>query len=240
MVVRGVCEVSAGYATVNGNIEVDPGGILAAAFGRNFRTHSLGSGLRVNGGILALAGSTVILGCTPKEFVCLDGTGSSHEVVTGDIEANSALGMLVYNSSIGGDVSQNGGGGGFRCARTGPFARFGDNVFSTYESDTISGVMKIDHVASCYLAIAKVHVGGSLSLIADHLANPDAIEVTSDRIGVNLICRHNSHVWDSEGYHPTKAYPRLPKPDRVGGAREGQCVLASPVASGQPSGPGPF
>jgi hypothetical protein len=234
VVVTGVCEVSAGQATVIGNIEVRAGGVLAAAFGRNFRSHTAGSSLHVTGGILALGGSTVILGCTPKAFVCLDGSGSSHETIDGGIDAEAALAVLAYNSTIGGDVQQRRGGGGVRCGRSGPFTRFGLNVYSTYQGDKIGGQFVINSLHSCFLAVASDRIKGTVKLISNKLANPDAIEVTSNHIGGNLVCFHNSHVWNSEGYHPTKAYPRLPERNTVSGVRAGQCSKATPTAAGQP------
>jgi hypothetical protein len=234
VIVRGVCEVSAGQAYVGRLIQVQPGGVLAAAFGRNFRTHAAGSSLHSTGGILALRGSTVILGCNPKQFVCLDGSGSSHETIEGGIDAEGALAVLVYGSTIGGDVQQRNGGGGSGCGRPGPFARFGIPVFSTYEGDTLSGQLVINSVHSCFLAVSHNRIKNTVKLIGNKLANPDAIEVTSNNIGGNLVCFHNSHVWDSEGYHPNKAYPRAPFPNRVGGSRAGQCVNATPTGAGQP------
>lgn len=245
VVVKGVCEVSAGHATVTGNIQVDPGGVLAAAFGRNFRSHGIGSSLTVNGGILALSGSTVILGCNPKQFVCLDDHGakaslSSHETVTGGIQANSALAVLAYGSRIGGSVVQQGGGGGSRCTRTGVFARFGTSVYSAYMSDRIGGQLRISHVASCFMQISRVHVGGNVTLTANKLGNPDAIEVTYNKISGDLVCHGNSHVWDSEGYHSNRAYPRAYEPNKVSKARLGQCAKPTPTNQGQPAPTGSF
>ena len=245
VVVKGVCEVSAGHATVTGNVQVDAGGVLAAAFGQDFRTHSAGSGLTVKGSILALSGSAVILGCNPKQFVCLDDHGakatlSSHELVTGGIQADSSLAVLVYGSSVGGDVVQRGGGGGYRCGQTGVFARFRTAVYSAYVSDRIGGQLHINHVASCFMQVSHVHVGGGVSLVSNRLANPDAIEVTYNTIRGDLVCYRNSHVWDSEGYHQNKAYPRAYEPNKVGKARLGQCAKATPTSKGQPAPSAPF
>lgn len=73
--------------------------------------------------------------------------------------------------------------------------------------------------------------GGNVVVVNNNLADPDAVEILDNTITGNLVCQHNSMVWDSAEL--TQAlFPRLPEPNTVDGKRVGQCVTASPPGSG--------
>ena len=67
----------------------------------------------------------------------------------------------------------------------------------------------------------------------------DAIEILSNNITGNLICRGNSRTWDN-GDISEHLFPRQPEPNTVGRNRKGQCVLSSPNTRTDKPGPGPF
>jgi hypothetical protein len=234
VVVQGVCFVNSGPAVVNGDVTVSPGSALVAAFA----LHK--SSLTVKGNIYVRAGAVAFLGCNPANSPCLDAPKlSSHLTVGLDLRSNLALGVIVHNFSVAGDVIQTGGGGGINCRPQGFFKLFGSPVFSTYEVGTVGGDVRISSVHSCWMGVVQLKVGNTVVMFRNRLADPDAIEILANRITGNLICRGNSMVWNSSEAG-NGLFPRDPHPNTVGRNRKGQCVLASPTKPGGPLGPGPF
>jgi hypothetical protein len=245
--VLGACEVNAGPARVEDNLTVAPGAVLVAAFALNDTTHSGHSRLSVGGDLRVEAGATLLLGCDPQTFACLDDnpsspTLSSRADVDGNLIANQPLGVVVHNTVIGGNVDQDGGGGGFTCTPTGIFMLFNSPVYSAYEDSWIHGSVSVTRLASCWLGLAGDHVRGNVRVVRDQLADPDAVEILYNHITGNLVCLDNSAAWDSAQavFGQTTLYPRTPQPNTVHGDRVGQCVLASPATQGGPPGPGRF
>jgi hypothetical protein len=245
VVVRGACEVNAGRAVVNGDLTISPGSALLAAFALNDQTGTGHSSLTVHGNILVSTGATLVMGCNPANFACLDDpnqnqpTLSSHATVGLDLRSNQPLGLIVHNFTVGGDVIQTGGGGGRNCNPQGIFKLFGSPVYSTYEVGTVGGDMRISSVQSCWMGLVELHVGNTVVMHGNKLADPDAIEILSNSIGGNLICRGNSATWDNGDTGPN-LFPRMPEPNTVGRNRAGQCVLSSPNTRSDQPGPGPF
>jgi hypothetical protein len=232
--ISGVCFVDAGPLTVNGNLTVQPGAALLAAFGAS------GSDVTVNGNIDVKSGGAMILGCNPVSSPCFDDPSTTvTATVNGNLTSSQALGVIVHNAAIAGNVEQHGGGGGFNCDPSGVFAAFGSPVFSTYEDSSIGGNLSISNVTSCWLGTARVDIGGNASYVGNQLADPDAIEVVLNHIHGNLSCQGNSMMWDS-GDLSDDLFPRVPQPNTVDGKRSGQCVLSSPLTDGGPLGPGAF
>ena len=232
--VSGVCVVDAGPLVVNGNLTVQPGSTLIAQFG------ATGSNVTVNGNLDVKNGGTALIGCNPVSSPCFDDPSTTVTVeVTGNMTSSQALGVIVHNATIGGNVEQHGGGGGFTCDPTGVFAAFGSPAFSTYEDSSVGGNLDISNVTSCWMGTARVDIGGNASYANNHLADPDAIEIVSNHIHGNLSCQGNSMVWDS-GDPTGHLFPRAPQPNTVDGKRSGQCVLSSPLSAGGPLGPGAF
>jgi hypothetical protein len=256
VVVKGVCAVNAGKAHVIGSLLVTKGSALGAAFGAHH------SSLTVTGNVVIQAGGVAILGCKANP----DGTGApclddhakvpkltSHPVVTGNVSANSPIGVLVHNTTIRGTFRETGGGGGLSCKppKTGVFGAIKSPVYSDIEDSSVGGNVTISGMKSCWLGLARDKVAGSVTINNNTMADPDAIEILASQVTKNLSCGGNSHpagsppiaqpAWDSADLSPTGAlYPRKAEPDTVGGTRSGQCVLASPAAPGGSSGPGAF
>jgi hypothetical protein len=221
------------------------GSALIAAFALNDVAGQGTSSLVVDGNVNVESGATLLLGCLPTSFACLDDpshdnpTLSSHDVITGSLTEGAPLGVVVHNTAIGGSVSETGGGGGVNCDPSGVFAAFGSPVYSDYEDSTIGGGLSVRGLASCWLGVARVRSNGSMGFFHVQLADPDGIEILANHIGENLACYDNSMVWDSADL-TTNLYPRVAEPNTVEGARLGQCVLASARDAGGPLGPGPF
>jgi hypothetical protein len=243
--VQGACAVNAGAALVAGNLTVRPGSALVAAFALNDQAGSGSSSLTVRGNLEVQSGAAMVLGCDPQSFPCIDDpnpespTLSSAGHVSGNLSEQQPLGVVVHNTTINGNVVESGGGGGLTCEPSGVFSLFGSPVYSDYEDSTVRGNLSVSGLTSCWLGVARVHVSGNLSMTGDQLADPDAIEILSNRVSGNLICQQNSQVWDSAD-ESENLYPRAPEPNTVLGHRVGQCQLASPATEGGAAGPGPF
>jgi hypothetical protein len=192
VVVRGVCEVSAGAAQVEGSLVVSPHGALVAAFARH------DSNLTVGGSLTVLRGATLILGCEAAHFACVDDpnqkdpTYSSSSSVSGNLIARNALGVVVHASTIGASVLQAGGGGGRNCTPSGIFAAFKSPVYSDYEDNFIGGSLSVTGLRSCWFGALRDNVRGSALVAGNKMADPDAMEVVSNRIRRDIGCFSNS------------------------------------------------
>jgi hypothetical protein len=237
--VKGICFVSAGAAIVHDRLTVSHGGALVAAFGTGNSHLTLYGDLRVE------AGATLILGCDPRSFACFDDpnqsspTLSSHAYVHGDLTGDEPLGVLVHNTTVGGDVRQTGGGGGVNCTPQGVFALPPPSpVYSTYEDSQIAGDLTITGLRSCWLGVIRDKVGESVRIANNKFADPDAIEIETNHIGDDLSCSGNSMTWDGADEPPLfNLYPRLNSPNTVRGDRSGQCSRSTPTTLGGPFGP---
>jgi hypothetical protein len=235
--ISGVCGAVAGPTTINGNVTVLPGSALIAAFAS--------SPVTVTGNIIVKTGGTLILGCFASSFGCFDDpnqdnpTLNGSAVVGGSIIESQPLGVIVHDATIGHNVVESGGGGGFTCDPQGIFALLGPPAYSTYEDSTVGGNVLMNGMTGCWLGLARVQVGGNVRVFNNQMADPDAIEIVLNQIQGNLSCQNNSMVWDS-GDLTEDLFPRLPQPNTVEGQRIGDCVLASPTTEGGPPGPGPF
>jgi hypothetical protein len=240
--VKGVCTVNDGPARVIGTLQLEPGSVLVAAFGRHH------SHLSVSGDVNINRGATLLLGCNPASSPCVDDPNPKHPTltskghITGNLTATAPLGVIIHSSTIGSDLHQTGGGGGFNCKppKVGPFGAFKSPVFSSYEDTAVKGNLSVSKIKTCWLGVARVRVGGNLSLLKNNLGDPDAIEVLSNTIQMNLVCRGNSpHLWDS-AETTNKTFPRKLERNTVDGTRFGQCVKAGPLKKGGPPAGGPF
>jgi hypothetical protein len=243
--VKGFCAVNGGAALVHGNLTVDSGSALVAAFARNDVTGKGASNLIVLGNFNVNQGGAAFIGCLPTSFPCIDDpnpnhpTLASHDRIQGNLASDDPLGVIVHNTRIGGDVTEEGGGGGLTCNPSGIFAVFGSPVYSDYEDSTVVGGLRINHLTSCWLGVARVHSGGGMRFIDNQLADPDAIEIIANNIGGNLACSGNSMTWDNADAGES-LFPRIPEPNTVHGSRSGQCVLSSPNTRHDHPGPGAF
>jgi hypothetical protein len=238
--IEGACAVNDGPVVVKGNLTVAPGSVLIAAFALNDHTGHGSSNLTVAGNVQVQNGAAALLGCEDPHFTCLDNPAlGSHDTIDGSLIEQQALGVVVHNSSVVGNIAESGGGGGETCEPSGVFALFGVPVYSDYEDMTIGGSLTVSGLTSCWLGMARDRVSGNMRVLEDQLADPDAIEILSNHITGNLVCQQDSNVWDSSD-ETENLYPRAPEPNTVLGLREGQCVLSSPATEGGPLGSSPF
>lgn len=208
VIVRGICLAQHGPVAVSRNIFITRHSVLIAAFGRH-HTH-----ITVAGSIFVRKGGTLILGCNPESFPCLDDPHPKHpsltsrDVIKGGIFGTAALGMVVHNDWIGHTIRQTGGGGGVTCTPKGPFKQFHSPVYSTYEDNWVGGSLRVKHLHSCWLGVIRNMIGHNARVVHNKMADPDAMEVVTNRIQGNLTCFANNpkvQFGDSRG-----------KPNRVG------------------------
>ena len=248
--VIGFCFVNAGDVTVTGNVTVEPGAALVATYANNDDGNPAAgpsSGLTVQGNLLVDSGATAILGCEYFEFPCADDPGlpssptlSAAVTVGGSIEETNALGVVMHNSMIGGDVVQNGGGGGLGCTSTGIFTDksvfgFESPPYSDYEDSTIGGNFRVTGVGSCYFGAIRNHIGGSFTYSDNTFVDPDASENLTNTVGGNLLCTNNSPAvqYGDSSESPTTPPPA---PNIVGGFATGECAFGVQQPSPAPSG----
>ena len=245
--VSGVCEVKAGQVTVTGDVSVQAGAALIAAFANNSAGPGT-SGITVDGNVNVASGATLLLGCEALHFACVDDpdqttpTLNSPDSVMGSIDATDALGVVVHNTTIGGDAIESGGGGGPSCAPSGIFATFMSPVYSDYEDNTIGGNLRVTGLTSCWFGALRNHIGGSDTFSDNAMTDPDANENLGNQIGGNLLCSGNTPAIQygdsSEDVTPST-------PNVVGGFATGQCAFGVeqprpapvPGPSGNPAGP---
>ncbi len=237
--VTGTCAVSAGQVVVTGGVTVQAGTSLVAAYALNAGAPSTTSGLTVIGDINVASGGTLILGCEASHFSCLDDPGNpssptlnSSDSVSGSVIAANPLGVLVHDSSIGGDATQSGGGGGVSCTPTGIFATLltGSPAYSDYEDNTIGGNLRVTTLSSCWFGAVRNHIGGSATFTGGTFLDPDASENLSNQIAGNLLCSGNSpaiQYGDSVGATANV----------VGGFATGECAFSVMQPQPAPSGP---
>jgi len=235
--VVGLCAVNAGQVVTSGNVTVQPGAALVAAFANNSGGPGT-SGITVNGDIDVATGGSLILGCEASAFPCIDDGGSpptlnSPDTVTGSINAPDAQGVIVHDSTIAGDVVETGGGGGFTCATPsdGVFSVFDSPAYSDYEDNSIGGNLRVTGVTSCWFGALRNKIGGSATFANNTFNDPDASENLTNQVAGNLLCSGNSpqvEYGDSGG-----------SPNVVGGFATGECAFGvtqpNPAPAGTPS-----
>ena len=212
------CVVAAGDVNVRGNLTVASGGALVAAFS--------GSNLHVGVNVLVQPGGILILGCEPERFDCFNGSGTTHHSVGGNVVSNGALMVLAHASSIGGNVIQQGGGGGVNCQ---PLP-FGPPAYTAYEDNTISGNAIVQGLHTCWSGFFRNAVGGNViwnnNITWDGTPEPpgdptlhgdeDGNEIANNPIKGNLNCFGN--------FPAIQFGDSVQPPNVVAGQVHGQCL----------------
>jgi hypothetical protein len=234
VIVKGFCEVNAGQAVVAGNLTIAPGGGVVAAFALNDKTHNGFSSLTVKKNVTVGRAATLILGCEPNFFTCVDDTGKvpslqSRGTIGGSLLASQPLGILLHNSSVAGLVTENGGGGGLSCTPKGIFKLFKSPVYSDYEDNIFGDSVSVTQVHSCWLGLLRNTVIGTLTFSSNKMADPDANEVLHNYVNRSLTCQANT---------PAVQYGDSGSaPNAVKGPASGECSFSRLVPNPSPNGP---
>jgi hypothetical protein len=240
LVITGACVVNAGPVTVNGNLTIASGGALTAIFGLNDQTNSGNSNMTVHGNLVVDNGGSLMLGCysliTPlwgvtqlldlPDFPCTDDPNQSaptlntQDVVDGNLVSNDPLGVVVHNTTIRGNVVQNGGGAGTGCVNVGIFNKyFGLPEWSDYASNTVGGNLVVNGMDTCWDGAFRNIVHGNMTLTNNtggvFFGAADANEFATNTVYGNLACSGNNpatQLGDSDG-----------SPNKVAGNATGEC-----------------
>jgi hypothetical protein len=203
-----------GNVTVKGDVTVTRGAALAANY------PSFGAGAPegdanwvVNGNVWVGAGATLLLGCEPA----VNCVNTTHDAVRGNVDAVGALGVILHSSTIGGNVSYNGGGGGVNCnPGFGPFM-FG--VYSDLEDDVVGGNVAVSGLRSCWFGEFRNVVMGNDTVNLNRFADPDATELSNNNVFGSLTCFNNT----PDAQFGDSSQP----PNVVIGAIRGECKAIS-------------
>jgi hypothetical protein len=202
LTVTGACAIPSGTVIVNGDVHIKANAALDAAIPT--------ATVVIAGNVWVGSNAIFLLGCSPH-FGC---TTTTTDRINGNVYGNGALAVIFHSNVVRGSITLNGGGGGYNCI---PDPNLGGNPnFSDFEDNSINGYVKITNLHSCWLGVIRNNVHGTVTLENNKLADPDAIEVTTNKIFGNLVCFGN--------YHTPKFGDSGGTPNTVLGKKLGQCA----------------
>jgi hypothetical protein len=204
LTVTGNCTIPSGATvTINGNVIIAPSAVLNAV---------TMSTVVINGNVVVGRGATFGLGCTLETGVpaC---TGTTNDVVNGNIVGDHALTMYLDGNTVWGNVVIAGGGPGVTFD---PYINLAikDNVF--YGNTVVTGWQ------GAWWGYIRNVQHGNVVLINNQGANPDSSEVVHSTISGSLVCLGNSPAaqFGDAGEGAPPGY----LPNHVGGAAVGECA----------------
>jgi hypothetical protein len=237
VIVIGACAVNGGAAVIRGDLILTPGSVLDATFALNDVTGKGASSLTVFENVKVGPGAVLAIGCEPNFSPCSDdpdaakgGTLTGHNHVFGNVSAWHALAVLLHASTIYGDVTSQGGGGGVTCAvpKTGIFHLLKSPVFSDAEDNNVGGDLSFTGLRTCWLGALRNYVHGSVVAVANKMADPDASEFLANVIRGNIACFANS---------PAVQYgDSMGSPNKVRGRAFGECAFGVRKPDPSPNG----
>ena len=226
LTIAGTCAVDSGSVTVQHNLTVLPGATLVAVKGGidGFGDGSLSSDLTVGGNLDVQAGAVLYLGCEPVYNTCpndktappfpgVGGTYLTQHTVGGNLTAENALTLVIHRTTVLGNITVKGGGGGVSCLSVVPglgFPPYGD-----LEDVVAGGNVTITGWQSCWLGMFRVTASNNVSLSGNTTADPDGNEIAHNTVLGNLSCSGN--------VPPNQAGDSAGGPNIVVGKATGQC-----------------
>ena len=183
VIVTGYCVVNAGAVLVTGNLTVDPNNALQA----NNDGHGLSS-LTVDGNVTVGSGAVAWI---------------ASETIKGNLTANNAIGLFLFSSPVGRNVSIVGSPGGVHCVALLAGSTVAENWLNAYASapafdirdNSVGGNVWItENDKSCSIEVLGNEVAGSLVETNNVVYSQDALsnEVLANTVGGNLICLNNN------------------------------------------------
>ncbi len=220
MIITGVCYMPAGTVIVRGDLTVAPGALLDAVTPGDPAGPGalLPATVLVGGNVSVGHGAVLFLGCSPNISCPMAVT---YDRIGGSLTATGALGVVIHSTSIGGDLSMLGGGGGVvGGTATGacdgnpaanppvpapvpslwaadPSLANGEGpgmplpVYSDFEDNVIGGNLTVVGLQSCWLGGLRNQVGGNANFSANVMGDPDALEMGNNLVDGNLTCLAN-------------------------------------------------
>jgi hypothetical protein len=252
--IAGTCLVDAGNVNISGNLTVAPNAALVADFGMNDQTDSGTSNITVHGNMVVEQNASVLLGCYPlivtvwgigstyqtPDFPCDDDatafttvpTLSATETIGGNLVSDDALGVVVHNTTVHGNVVQSGGGNGTAFNPVGIFAQYIPGgppagpgqldqpialpAYFDYANVTAGGNMVVTGMNENWYGIIRNTVHGNL-VDTGNTAASDGNETVNNTVYGNLVCSGNNpavQFGDSDG-----------SANEVGGNATGECAF---------------
>lgn len=200
LTVTGFCAIPQGTVTVRGDLTVANNAALDAS--------SPAANLVVSGHVRVGHDAVFAMGCGSEEGC----PGATSARVNGGIVADQPLALMIHGSTINGNVTLRGGGGGETCDPT----PMGFPPFSVIEDSHLNGNISVSGLQTCWFGFIRNQVHGNVLLADNTFADPDAMEIVSNHIWGSLACYGNDpapQVGDSEG-----------QPNVVKGRALGQCA----------------
>lgn len=235
IVVKGVCSTPSGNVRVKQDVTVKPGALLDNGTpGDPTASPTVAAQLYVGGNVKVGKGAVLILGCSPNSSCGGSSTappGISSATIRGSVTASQPLGVVVHSSSIGGNFTVIGGGGGTGvCAPPAP-APWSEDAgltgippYTDVEDVSIGGNYTIVGMSSCWLGSLRNQIRGNATFIGNQMGDPDAMEIGNNLISRDLTCYNNS---------PAPQFGDGASSDLVAGRAKGQCgfnvVLNNPA-----------
>jgi hypothetical protein len=245
IVVTGVCTMYVGNVVVKGNVTVEPGALLDnGAPGDPTTAPTVAAQLYVGGNVKVGKGAVLILGCSPDSSCGgssgppATGPGISSATIRGNVTAIGAQGVVIHSSSIGGNFTDIGGGGGAAaqsCEAQNPPpaptiaalepwsldpALYFTPVFTDAEDSSIGGNYTVAGVSSCWLGSLRNQIRGNATFIGNTMGDPDAMEIANNLINQNFTCFKNN---------PAPQFgDSMASSDLVAGWATGQCAFNNP------------
>lgn len=205
LTVTGACALNAGPVTVTAIATITGSGSLV---GRDSTSRFFDQG-----DLDAGPNTIVELGCDPSNFAC---TGNSRatlrDEVDGNLNASGAEAVILYDTSVVGNVIENGGGAS--CATHLPATLGGGSVYSLYDRAAISGSLSVTGVATCGLGAVSNLVSGNVTYNNNAATGTPSNQIAANLISGNLACQGNT---PAPGLHGKSG-------NLVSGSRTGQCA----------------
>jgi hypothetical protein len=208
LTITGTCFIQTGIVTVQNGLVVKGTGVLWAA--------SETAHVDVKGGIRVEKDGILFYGCSPS--LCADRTGYT---VTGGIMVDQAQTAVFHGNDVKGSVSVTGGGGGYNCdgnprIPVPPGVDFQIPNYTDFEENWVSGSITVSGVQSCWMGFIRNEINGAVTFMNNKLADPDAMEIVTNKINGSLTCTGNwpaAQVGDSAG-----------EANKVTGGAYGECA----------------
>ena len=196
LLVTGKCSIPAGTVVLTGSVVVASNATLNA---------SSPATVIIGGNVIVSSGATFGLGCSTDNPECVGLPLTDR--IDGSLTASSALMVTVWGTTVGGNITLTGGGGGAVCP---PFF-----IFSDLTNNTVRGNVAVTGLNSCWFGMFRNSIGGNVAVTGNVFGDDDATEIGTNVIGGNLVCFGNS---PAAQFGDSGALPNT-----VRGIRAGEC-----------------
>jgi hypothetical protein len=208
--VTGVCYMPAGTITVERNVTVERGALLdALSPGDPPSSPLVAATVLINGSVVVEKDGAFVMGCSPNNS-CPQGINFDH--IRGNVTAHHALGVVIQQAEIGGNVTVEGGGGGAAggpssggCFNTHQFpipapwsedhalsnGDTGSPQYTDFEDNSIGGSLRIVGQQTCWIGSFRNQIAGSMTIADNVTSDPDGMETVNNLVAGHMSCGSN-------------------------------------------------